>query len=307
MIDSTRLLLLPIALAVASPALGDCESLSTTIQQAARTGDLATIAEQRERIATEPTCPDAFRPKLSRMAAYGYLRVANTRIEAGASLQQQKDLLLQSLEFARTWQALAMLGDIAHAQKGYEQSSLYYQQALSLINDPVVTEAEPPEPVIAKLHQKASEARMLADRYVATPVNHRSGSAEGLALTTVRSFSVKRVPLPVTFESGSDHFTPKGSEAAEELANLLLKRAPHSISIVGHTDERGPATQNQSLSQRRAEALADFLRTRGYRGQIHTEGKGEAQPAVLSDPSLYSQEEIWQLNRRVELIWPENS
>lgn len=307
MVYFVRFLPLSIAIALSPPSFGDCESLSQTIQQAARAGDLATIAEQGTRIAAEPTCPDAYRPKLARIAAYAYLRIANKRLEAGASLSQQEDLLNQSLGFARTWQALAMLGDIEHAQKAYEQSSLYYQQALSLINDPVATEAEPPAAVIAKLHQKASEARMLADRYVATPVNHRSGAAEGLALTSVRSFSVKRVPLPVTFESGSDHFTPKGSDAAEELATLLLERAPASISIIGHTDERGPATHNQQLSQRRAEALADFLRSRGYRGQIHTKGEGESQPAILSDPSLYSQEEIWQLNRRVELIWPENS
>lgn len=300
-------LLVPVAMTFSAATLADCKSLAKTIQGAAQAGDLETISRQAEQIATEPTCPDSYRPKLSRMAAYAYLRTANKRMEAGASLQAQGDLLLKSLDFALTWQALAMLGDIEHEEKRYERSSLYYQQALSVINDPVATEAEPPQAVIATIHQKAAEARMLADRYVATPINHRSGVAEGLALSSVRSFTVKRVPLPVTYESGSTRFTPKGAEAAEDLATMLLKRTPSSISIIGHTDDRGTEAENQRLSQKRADALAEFLRTRGYKGKIITEGAGESQPAAISDPSIYNQEEIWQLNRRVELVWPENS
>jgi outer membrane protein OmpA-like peptidoglycan-associated protein len=253
---------LPFVIAFSQPSFGDCTSLAKTIQDASRSGDLATIAEQAERIAIEPSCPDAYRPKLSRMAAYAYLRVANERLQSGATLADQRDLLLQSLDFAQTWQALAMLGDIEHQQKRFEGASLHYQNALSVINDPVATEAEPPAQVIETIHRKAAEARMLADRYVSTPVNHRSGAAEGLALTSVRSFTVKRVPLPVTFESGSTRFTPKGTEAAEDLAATLLQRAPSSISIIGHTDDRGTAAHNQRLSKLRAEALANFLRSR---------------------------------------------
>ncbi|MBK1620788.1 hypothetical protein CKO42_20605 [Lamprobacter modestohalophilus] len=301
------LFVLSVAAVFSSPSFGDCESLAQTIQKAARAGDLVTIGDQAYRIATEPGCPDAYRPKLAQMAAYAYLRVVNERVRAGSSLPEQKGLLVESLELARTWQALAMLGDIEHDQKRYEESSLYYQQALSLINDPAATETEPPKQVIETIHRKASEARMLADRYVSTPINHRSGAAEGLALSSVRSFTVKRVPLPVTFESGSTQFTPKGTEAAEDLAATLLQRATSSISIIGHTDDRGSAVQNQVLSQRRAEAVAAFLRSHGYKGQIITKGLGESEPAILSDPSRYSQEEIWQLNRRVELVWPGDS
>lgn len=300
-------LILFVALIFSSPSFGDCESLAQTIQDAARTGDLATISNQADEIATEPSCPDAYRPKLAQIAAFAYLRVVNERLEAGSSLREQEDLLLESLKLARTWQAQAMLGDIEHTEKHYEKSSLFYQHALSLINDPALTKTEPPKQVIATIHRKASEARMLANRYVSTPVNHRSGAAEGLALSTVRSFTVKRVPLPVTYESGSTRFTPKGAEAAEDLMVALRQRAPNSISIIGHTDDRGSSAQNQVLSQRRAEALAEFLRSRGYKGEIVTKGLGESEPATLSDPSRYSQEEIWQLNRRVELVWPEDS
>lgn len=136
----------------------------------------------------------------------------------------------------------------------------------------------------SKIIQEAARACSLA-------TNH-SGAAEGLTLTSVRSFSVKRVPPPVTLESGPDQFTPKGSEAAEELATLLRQRAPSSISVVGQTGARGSATQNQWPAQHRAEALAAFLRSHGYHGQPHTKGEGETQPAVLIDPSLYRQEEI---------------
>lgn len=294
-----------LAMLFSTPCLSDCDSLAEAIQAAARTGDTAELAHHSARIATEPTCPDAYRAKLSRVSAYGYLRAVSQHLAAGSSLPQQEDLLRQSLSLSRTWQALAMLGDLHHQRKDYAAAARTYQEALSKINDPAATQSPPDEATIATIFQKASEARMLADRYVQTPVNHRSGSAEGLALTSVRGWTVKRVPVPVTFATGSTDFTPKGLEAARELAGLLRQKAPPSVSIIGHTDARGPAAQNQALSQRRAEALATFLRGEGYQGQIITEGVGESQPATLSDPSLYSQEEVWQLNRRVELVWPE--
>ncbi len=293
-----------LCLALLAPltAWGDCTTLAQDIQNAARAGDLPALAGHAKLIPTEPSCPDEYRAKLARVAALGFIREIQQRLGAGANLAAQEDLLRQSVAVANTWQAQALLGDLELARKHYEAATLAFQEALSLINDPVATPKAPPEAEIQSIFRKAAECRLLAERYVAVPVNHRSGTAEGLALTSVRGWAVQRVPLPVTFESGSTAFTAKGEQAASDLADYLLKQNPADITLVGHTDDRGSDQDNLALSRRRAETLAAYLREQGFEGRIRTEGAGEAQPIELDDPDRYTQEEIWALNRRVELV-----
>ena len=291
-----------LALLVPHSAWSDCTTLAQDIQNAARAGDLPALAGHAKLIPTEPSCPDDYRAKLARVAALGFIREIQQRLGAGGNLAAQEDLLRQSVAIANTWQAQALLGDLELDRKRYEAATLAFQEALSLINDPVATPKAPPEAEIQSIFRKASECRLLAERYVAVPVNHRSGTAEGLALTSVRGWAVQRVPLPVTFESGSTAFTAKGEQAASDLADYLLKQNPADITLVGHTDDRGSDQDNLALSRRRAETLAAYLREQGYEGRIRTEGAGEAQPIELDDPDRYTQEEIWALNRRVELV-----
>jgi len=287
----------------AHPAWGDdCATLAQNIQNAARDGDLPALTRYAGLIPTEPSCPDDFRAKIARVAALGLLRQVQQRLAAGAALGDQEALLRQSLGIAATWQAQALLGDLEADRKNYEAATLAYQEALDLINDAVATPKAPPEADIASIFRKAAESRLLAERYVAVPVNHRSGSAQGLALPAVRGWVVERVPLPVSFETNSTTFTPKGEQAAHDLANYLLKQGNAEITLVGHTDDRGSPQSNLALSKRRAEALAAYLRDQGYQGRIHTEGVGETRPIELDDPQRYTQEEIWALNRRVELV-----
>ena len=297
-----RLLASSLCLSLPILAWGDCASLAKDIQAASRAGEVAALADYARRIPIEPTCADDFRVNLARVAAYGFLREVQARLAKGAALADQEPLLRQSLAVARTWQVLALLGDLELERKHYEVATLTYQEALGLINDPVATPKAPPEVQIESIFRKAAESRLLAERYVAVPVNHRSGTAEGLALTSVRGWAVQRVPIPVTFESNSAAFTPKGEQAAGDLADYLLKQAPAEITLVGHTDDRGSDGENLALSKRRAEGLAAYLKDQGYAGRIRIEGAGESQPIKLDDPDRYTQEEIWELNRRVELV-----
>ena len=283
-------------------AWGDCSTLAADIQKAARAGEVAALADYARQIPIEPSCADDFRVNLARVTAYGFLREVQRQLANGATLADQEPLLRQSLTVARTWQVLALLGDLELGRKHYEAATLSYQEALGLINDPVATPKAPSEPEIQSIFRKASESRLLAERYVAVPVNHRSGTAEGLALTSVRGWAVQRVPIPVNFETNSTQFTPKGEQAAVDLADYLLKQAPAEITLVGHTDDRGSERDNLALSKRRAEALAAYLKDQGYGGRIRVEGVGESEPIQLDDPDRYTQEEIWDLNRRVELV-----
>lgn len=69
---------------------------------------------------------------------------------------------------------------------------------------------------------------------------------------------------------------------AAESAKLapLLERAFKRIEAVGHADRIGPAAYNRALSQRRADAVRDYLvRNKVDPGLVNTGAKGELEPA----------------------------
>ena len=56
------------------------------------------------------------------------------------------------------------------------------------------------------------------------------------------------------------------------------------IEVAGHTDSTGTDAYNQQLSERRASAVAAYLRTRSVRARIdHDVGEGEARPVASND------------------------
>ncbi|AEI47779.1 OmpA/MotB domain protein [Runella slithyformis DSM 19594] len=67
----------------------------------------------------------------------------------------------------------------------------------------------------------------------------------------------------------------------KKLAETLLTYKDTEILVAGHTDGEGEAKQNQVLSEKRAEALADFLQAHGVpQLRIVTQGFGEQTPKV---------------------------
>jgi outer membrane protein OmpA-like peptidoglycan-associated protein len=109
--------------------------------------------------------------------------------------------------------------------------------------------------------------------------------------------------VPVNFFTGETRFTPAGAAALAELAEAIKEQEVHEFKLVGHADPRGNAQFNLDLSKRRAQAVRDELVNRGIQARITIEGKGDTEPfdvSVLGRP--VSQDEAWQLDRRVEWI-----
>ncbi|CAN5710716.1 OmpA family protein [soil metagenome] len=128
--------------------------------------------------------------------------------------------------------------------------------------------------------------------------------AEQLA-TQIPGASVQRVGegIAVTFESGllypydSADLLPAGRENLRNLAESLRQYPETEVLIVGHTDLRGGAAYNQSLSERRASAAANVLASFGVpRARIQTAGRGLTEPVTMG-----TAEADHQLNRRVEV------
>ena len=69
------------------------------------------------------------------------------------------------------------------------------------------------------------------------------------------------------------------------------------IEVAGHTDSSGSDQYNQSLSERRAQAVAGYLSSHGVKTQrLMTIGAGEGHPVASNDT-----EQGRSANRRVEL------
>lgn len=79
---------------------------------------------------------------------------------------------------------------------------------------------------------------------------------------------------------------------------LLSERPGDRVRIVGHTDNVGSDSYNQTLSERRAAAVRQYLIDNGgiNASRMESEGRGESQPSVSNQT-----EEGRAQNRRVEL------
>jgi len=75
-----------------------------------------------------------------------------------------------------------------------------------------------------------------------------------------------------------------------------FSKSPEAFSVVGHTDSRGAQDYNQRLSVKRAQAVADYLRSNGLSEiEIQVSGQGETQP-VADNATEFGRA----LNRRVD-------
>lgn len=83
----------------------------------------------------------------------------------------------------------------------------------------------------------------------------------------------------VSFDYDSYKIKPSFHRTLNKMTEVLSKYPDTSITIVGHTDSRGSAEYNQSLSLKRAAAVKSYLSSQGINGyRIEAKGRGEAEP-----------------------------
>jgi OmpA-OmpF porin, OOP family len=102
----------------------------------------------------------------------------------------------------------------------------------------------------------------------------------------------------VLFETGKADLRPGALRNLYPLVTFLQKYPERRVVIEGHTDSVGSEAYNLDLSQRRADAVRDFLLQNGVNAaQLTTHGYGKASPVASNDTAAGRQQ-----NRRVELI-----
>jgi peptidoglycan-associated lipoprotein len=95
----------------------------------------------------------------------------------------------------------------------------------------------------------------------------------------------------VFFESDQTDLTPTAVATLDKQAQWLSSYPRYTFLIEGHADERGTREYNFSLGARRAQAVRDYLSSRGISAaRIRTVSYGKERPvAVCNDISCWSQ------------------
>ena len=93
------------------------------------------------------------------------------------------------------------------------------------------------------------------------------------------------------FESDQTDLTPQATATLDKQAQWLQTYPRYQFTIEGHADERGTREYNIALGARRAQAVRDYLTSRGIQAQrMRTISYGKERPvAVCNDISCWSQ------------------
>lgn len=101
----------------------------------------------------------------------------------------------------------------------------------------------------------------------------------------------------VLFDTARFDLKPGSLQKIYPLAEYLRQHPETMVKIEGYTDSRGSASYNEELSQRRAEAVRNFLVSNGIAPQrITVQGMGENFPVATNSTAAGRQQ-----NRRVDV------
>jgi outer membrane protein OmpA-like peptidoglycan-associated protein len=119
----------------------------------------------------------------------------------------------------------------------------------------------------------------------------------GVSVTRVGDNITLNMPSSITFALNSADLNSQFFSALEGVGVVLKEYNKTVIEVAGHTDSSGSDSYNMQLSQRRAQAVANYLASQGVKNErLITVGAGEAHPIASNDT-----EQGRAANRRVEL------
>jgi outer membrane protein OmpA-like peptidoglycan-associated protein len=124
------------------------------------------------------------------------------------------------------------------------------------------------------------------------------GTAEHSDYTETKSKVMASGNWSINFSTGSATIESVSYKDLEKIYNLLIQAEDAKLRIVGHTDNVGNPSSNKTLSKSRANAVVEYLESRGIPSSRIQEidGKGDAKP-IASNATAQGKAK----NRRVEI------
>jgi outer membrane protein OmpA-like peptidoglycan-associated protein len=119
----------------------------------------------------------------------------------------------------------------------------------------------------------------------------------GVSVTRDGDNIILNMPSNITFATDQDSIKPNFYETLNSVAIVLREFNQSLVDVKGHTDADGSDEYNLDLSQRRAEAVAEYLTSQGLNPErFEVRGLGEARPVASNATARGKQQ-----NRRVEI------
>jgi outer membrane protein OmpA-like peptidoglycan-associated protein len=208
-------------------------------------------------------------------------------IAARTQLEQQHANAIAELTKKRQEaeaQAQALQQQVQQAQAQAQQASQAAQQAQQQ-QQATAAELEKTRQALATSDAEARQLRIENElaRLAATKRDQR-----GIIVT-----------LPgIFFDTGKSVLKPGAKSTLTKIADQLKSEPSLRVSVEGHTDNVGTEDKNLTLSEKRAQAVRDFLINAGVPADhITAAGKGQGEPVATNKTAAGRQQ-----NRRVELV-----
>ncbi len=137
-----------------------------------------------------------------------------------------------------------------------------------------------------------------SSRVAIVPARQRVQASASYAAQRFAIVQPGRANLLITFLKGSAEMTPQAKVNAAQFVTALAspKLAAMKFAIEGHTDAVGDRAYNLDLSQRRAQAVVDFLTSKSAdKSRFSVTGYGFDRPLDARNPRSA-------VNRRVEVV-----
>jgi outer membrane protein OmpA-like peptidoglycan-associated protein len=135
------------------------------------------------------------------------------------------------------------------------------------------------------------------DRCANSPVG-RAVDSVGCTLIALPANAADQMVLRVQFVTGRSTLVPASTAVLDSVATAIIASPGSQWEVQGFTDSRGSDRSNQILSQARAQAVVNYLVSKGVpRASMTATGFGEARP-VASNETADGRAQ----NRRVQLV-----
>lgn len=108
----------------------------------------------------------------------------------------------------------------------------------------------------------------------------------------------------VLFDFDKSELRPEANATLDSLAKVFSDLGVKGATIAGNTDSVGSASYNQTLSEKRAAAVAAALTGRGVTGKLTAVGNGAGKPVAPNEVDGKDNPAGRQLNRRVDIVIP---
>jgi outer membrane protein OmpA-like peptidoglycan-associated protein len=208
-----------------------------------------------------------------------------------AALRQQAEAAAQQAQAAQA-QAQQATAQAEQANAQAQQSQAAAQQAQAAAEEAKAaaqqTQAQLDQ-ARQLLAERDAEARRLRIQNELARIASTRSEQRGLIVTLSGG---------ILFDTGKTSLKPGAKSTLTRIAKQLQTDPSLKIAVEGHTDNVGSAEKNQALSEKRANAVRDYVVSAGIaEDHITATGRGEEAPIATNKTTAGRQQ-----NRRVELV-----